>query len=41
MRLAYARHLTDAQWEVLRDLIPEPPRREDGRGRPWKDLRAV
>ena len=41
MTLADARHLTDAQWEVLRDLIPEPPRREDGRGRPWKDRRAV
>jgi transposase len=41
MSLASTRDLTDAQWEVLDDLIPEPPRREDGRGRPWKDRRAV
>src|SRR4051794_33968787 len=25
--------LTDGQWEVLEPLIPDPPRREDGRGR--------
>jgi len=41
MPLANARELTDAQWEPLDDLIPEPPRREDGRGRPWKDRGAV
>ena len=28
--------LTDAQWEVVRGLIPEPPRRADGWGRPWR-----
>jgi transposase len=33
--------LTDKQWEVLEPLIPEPPRREDGRGRPWRDPRDV
>ncbi len=33
--------LTDEQWEVLQLLIPEPPRREDGRGRPWRDPRDV
>ena len=33
--------LTDEQWEVLKPLIPDPPRREDGRGRPWRDSRAV
>jgi len=26
--------LTDEQWEVLEPLIPDPPRREDGRVRP-------
>ena len=41
MPLAKTRDLTDTQWETLDDLIPEPPRREDGRGRPWKDRRAV
>jgi transposase len=33
--------LTDKQWEVLELLIPEPPRREDRRGRPWRDPRDV
>ena len=33
--------LTDAQWEILGPLIPEPPKRPDGKGRPWKDKRAV
>jgi transposase len=41
MPLANSRDLTDAQWETLDDLIPEPPHREDGRGRPWKHRRAV
>ena len=33
--------LTDKQWEILEPLIPTPPRREDGRGRPWRDPRDV
>jgi transposase len=33
--------LTDEQWEVLASLIPEPPRRTDGRGRSWRDPRDV
>jgi transposase len=33
--------LTDEQWDVLKPLIPTPPRRPDGRGRPWRDARAV
>jgi Transposase DDE domain len=36
-----ARELTDLQWAILDDLIPEPPRRKDGRGRPWKSRRSV
>ena len=35
------RDLTDAQWAVLDPLIPEPARRKDGRGRPWRDRREV
>ena len=35
------RDLTNAQWEILKLLIPEPTCREDGRGRPWKDRRTV
>jgi len=33
--------LTNEQWLPLKDLIPEPKIREDGRGRPWKDARSV
>ena len=34
--------LTDEQWEVLEEpLIAPPPRRADGRGRPWRDPRDV
>ncbi|MCA1669389.1 MAG: IS5 family transposase [Thermomicrobia bacterium] len=33
--------LTDEQWARLDPLIPEPPRRADGRGRPWTPRRAV
>jgi transposase len=32
--------LTEAQWQVLRPLFT-PKRRSDGRGRPWRDARAV
>jgi len=35
------RDLSNAQWEILNTLIPEPTPRRDGRGRPWKDRRAV
>ena len=41
MTIANMRDLTDKQWKTLDALIPEPPRREDGRGRPWKNRRAV
>ncbi len=33
--------LTDEQWLVIKQLIPDPPRRPDGRGRPWRDTREV
>src|SRR5438105_9692630 len=33
--------LTDEQWSILHPLIPEPPRRKDGKGRPWRDSRDV
>src|SRR5690349_18490622 len=32
--------LTDAQWALLEPSF-RPKRREDGRGRPWRDTRAV
>ncbi len=33
--------LTDEQWEVLEPFVPDPPQREDGRGRPWRHPRDV
>jgi transposase len=36
-----AMHLTDEQWTILEPLIPDPPRREDGRGRPRRGAREV
>lgn len=33
--------LTDQQREIIQPLIPTPLRRPDGKGRPWKDDRAV
>jgi hypothetical protein len=39
MHLSNGRDLSDAQW--VGPLIPEPLRRMDGRGRPWKDRRRV
>ena len=41
MLIPNIRDLTNVQWEVLDSLIPEPTPRRDGRGRPWKDRRAV
>ncbi len=32
--------LTDAQWERVAPLIPNPPRRKDGRGRPRREVLA-
>ncbi len=32
--------LTDAQWERVDPLIPNPPRRKDGRGRPRREVLA-
>ena len=33
--------LTDKQWEIVEPLFVPPPRRADGRGRPWRDAREV
>ena len=33
--------LTDKQWEIIEPLLPELPRRTDGRGRPWRSSREV
>ena len=33
--------LTDKQWEMIKDLIADGPKRSDGKGRPWRDKRDV
>lgn len=33
--------LTDEQWDILKLIVPPDSRRSDGRGRPWKEARAV
>ena len=33
--------LKDEQWAVIEPIRPKLPRRSDGRGRPWKETRAV
>ncbi len=39
--MRHTRDLTDQQWNILDSLIPELARRHDGRGRLWKERRAV
>ena len=33
--------LTNEQWDVIKNILPEDPVRDDGRGRPWSDRRTV
>ena len=33
--------LTDEQWSLVSSIMPELPKRQDGRGRPWRCSRAV
>jgi transposase len=33
--------LTDEQWSIIQPLIPDPPRRPDNKGRPWKDAHDI
>jgi transposase len=39
--MAKSEQLTDEQWAILEPLIAEPLRRDDGRGRPWRENREV
>ena len=33
--------LTEEQWKVIKEFIPQDAMREDGRGRPWSDRRKA
>ena len=37
----HPRDLTDEQWNFIGPFLPELARRKDGRGRPWRENRAV
>jgi transposase len=37
----HPRDLTDEQWALIGPFLPTLPRRRDGRGRPWRQNRAV
>jgi hypothetical protein len=37
----HPRDLTDEQWNFVGPFLPELTRRKDGRGRPWRENRAV
>ena len=39
--MARGEELTEEQWGLLEVILPEPPRRADGRGRPWRSQREV
>jgi transposase len=39
--MARREELTDEQWAIIEPLLPELPRRADGRGRPWREHREV
>jgi len=38
---SHPRDLTDEQWDLIGRFLPEPVRRANGRGRPWRENRAV
>jgi transposase len=37
----HPRDLTDHQWNTIGRFLPKLPRRQDGRGRPWRENRSV
>ena len=39
--MARREELSDEQWTIIEPLLGEMPRRDDGRGRPWRDNREV
>ncbi len=39
--MARGEELTEEQWSLIEPLLPELPKRDDGRGRPWRDNREI
>lgn len=39
--MARREELNDEQWAIIEPLLPQPPKREDGKGRPRRDDREV
>jgi transposase len=39
--MARGEELTDEQWSIIEPLLPELPKRDDGKGRPWRENREI
>lgn len=39
--MARGENLTDEQWSIIEPLLPESPKRDDGKCRPWLDNREI
>jgi transposase len=39
--MARGEELTDEQWSLIEPLLPELPKRDDGKGRPWRENREI
>ena len=39
--MARGEELTDEQWSLIEPLLAELPKRDDGRGRPWRENRKI
>jgi transposase len=39
--MAWGEELTDEQWSLIEPMLPDLPRRNYGKGRPWRENREV
>jgi transposase len=39
--MARREELTNEPWALMKPLMPMPPRRPEGRGRPWREAREL
>jgi hypothetical protein len=39
--MARGEELTDEQWAIIEPLLAELPKRDDGKGRSWRDNREI